>query len=165
MNIEKCSMESFCVIGKEGSTLDGEGFIARLWDEANAGFAQVEHLAQRDERGIYAGFWGAMSDLSRTFQPWENGFSQGLYLAGVQCFPDAEPPEGWTKWIIPAYEYIYVLDESPDTFMSVIGYMRENGIELAGAAHDYICPETGKNYIFLHSVALHLQRNLDCCHA
>ena len=30
MNIEKVTKGSFTVIGKEGSTLDGEGFIQRL---------------------------------------------------------------------------------------------------------------------------------------
>lgn len=141
-------MDSFCVIGKEGSTLDGEGFIARLWEEANSRFAEVEHLALRDERGVYAGFWGAMSDLSHSFAPWEENFSRGLYLAGVQCDLLAQPPKGWIKWIIPAYEYIYVENEAPDTFACVIEYMRENGLELVGAAHDYTCPETGKGYIF-----------------
>ena len=35
MKIEKCKKESFTVIGKEGSTSDGEGFIQKLWDDAN----------------------------------------------------------------------------------------------------------------------------------
>ena len=35
MKIEKVSKDSFVVIGKEGSTLDGDGFIQRLWQNAN----------------------------------------------------------------------------------------------------------------------------------
>ena len=35
MKVEKCVKESFVVIGKEGSTLDGEDFIQRLWVDAN----------------------------------------------------------------------------------------------------------------------------------
>lgn len=31
MKVKRCVKESFVVIGKEGSTLDGEGFIQRLW--------------------------------------------------------------------------------------------------------------------------------------
>ena len=31
MNIEKITKAAFVVIGKEGSTNDGEGFIGRLW--------------------------------------------------------------------------------------------------------------------------------------
>lgn len=38
MKIEKCKKEAFTVIGKEGSTNDGEGFIERLWREANSHF-------------------------------------------------------------------------------------------------------------------------------
>ena len=31
MNVKKCFKPSFTVIGKEGSTNDGSGFIQRLW--------------------------------------------------------------------------------------------------------------------------------------
>ena len=44
-----------------------------------------------------------MSDLSRSFLPWEDGFTRGLYLAGVQVPPEALPPEGWVKWTLPAF--------------------------------------------------------------
>lgn len=54
------------------------------------------------------GIWGAMSDISHLFKPWEDGFSKGLYLAGVECVDNAEAPDGWTKWIILSYEYIVV---------------------------------------------------------
>ena len=93
--------EAFVVIGKEGSTMDGEGFIQKLWDDANSHFAEVSHLAKRDENGNLVGVWGAMSDFSRSFKPWEEDFSKGLYLAGVECGHDAEAPEGWIKWTIP----------------------------------------------------------------
>lgn len=53
---------SFSVIGKEGSTLDGEGFIQRLRNEANGHFAEIKHLAKRAEDGSLVGIWGAMSD-------------------------------------------------------------------------------------------------------
>ena len=42
MKIEKYVKESFAVIGKEGSTLDGPGFIQRLWADANAHFGEVQ---------------------------------------------------------------------------------------------------------------------------
>jgi len=148
MKIERCEMSSFAVIGKEGSTNDGEGFIARLWEDANSHFGEVAHLAAKDEQGDLLGIWGAMSDMSRSFQPWEDGFSKGLYLAGVQCELDREAPEGWVKWVIPAYEYLYTECDEPDTFAKMIAYMQENGIELAGAVHDFTCPETGKSFMF-----------------
>lgn len=148
MKVERCEMPSFAVIGKEGSTSDGEGFIAKLWEDANSHFGEVQHLAAKDEQGNLLGIWGAMSDMSRSFQPWEDGFTKGLYLAGVQCELDKEAPAGWTKWMIPAYEYLYAECDSPDTFPQVIRYMEENGIPLVGAVHDFICPETGKNFMF-----------------
>ncbi len=147
MKIEKCVKKSFAVIGKEGSTSDGEGFIKRLWDNANSHFEEIRHLAKVDENGNLVGIWGAMSDFSRSFNPWEN-FSKGLYLAGVECNDDADAPDGWTKWIIPGYEYIYVECENGDEFSQTIEYLKDNAIALAGAVHDFTCPQTGKNYMF-----------------
>lgn len=148
MKINKCEKESFVVIGKEGTTEEGKGFIQRLWNDANTHFNEVAHLAKKDDDGRILGIWGAMSDFSHSFMPWENNFSQGLYLAGVECDNAAEAPEGWTKWVIPGYEYIYVENEGNDTFGKVIQYLEENNIPLAGAVHDFNCPETGKGYMF-----------------
>ncbi len=146
MRIERCEKESFVVIGKEGSTLDGAGFIQKLWDDANSHFEEVHHLAKKDENGNI-GIWGAMSDFSRSFHPWED-FSKGLYLAGVECSDDAEAPDGWTKWTIPGYEYIFVECENDDTFSNVIQYLQDHDIPLVGAVHDFTCTQTGKNYMF-----------------
>ena len=148
MKIEKCTKEAFVVIGKEGSTKECEGFIQKLWDDANSNFNEVAHLAKKDDNGNLMGIWGVMSDFSRSFNPWENNFSQGLYLAGVECNNDVEAPNGWSKWVVPGYEYLYVENESKDTFSNVIKYLQENNISLVGAAHDFNCPETGKGYIF-----------------
>ena len=148
MKIEKCIKEAFTVIGKEGSTLEEQGFIQKLWSDANSHFAEVSHLAKKDEQGNIVGIWGAMSDFSRSFHPWEDNFSKGLYLAGVECEDNAEAPKGWTKWRIPGYEYIYVECEKENTFSEVLDYMKANNITLAGAVHDFTCPETGKNYMF-----------------
>lgn len=147
MEVNKCVKESFVVIGKEGSTLDGEGFIQKLWDNANSHYGEIQHLAKKDENGNISGIWGAMSDFSRSFQPWED-FDKGLYLAGVECNDDAEAPDGWTKWVIPGYEYIYAECEKDDTFPRVLEYLKDNDIPLAGAVHDFTCPQTGKNYMF-----------------
>lgn len=148
MEINKCMKESFVVIGKEGSTNDGDGFIQKLWEDANSHFGEVEHLAKKDNNGNIAGVWGAMSDFSRSFLPWEDGFTKGLYLAGVECIDTVEAPEGWTKWIIPGYEYIYVENEGGESFVKVMEYLKENEMELVGAVHDFNCLETGKSYLF-----------------
>lgn len=147
MKLQRCEKKSFTVIGKEGSTSEGDGFIQKLWNDANSHFEEVRPLAKKDEDGQLVGIWGAMSDFSRSFAPWED-FCRGLYLAGVECNDDAEAPEGWTKWIIPGYEYISVEQEKEDTFSRTLQYLEENGISLAGAVHDFTCPRTGKNYMF-----------------
>lgn len=148
MKIEKCTKKSFAVIGKEGSTEDGADFIQRLWADANSHFAEVAHLAKKNENGDLAGIWGAMSDCSRSFQPWEDNFSKGLYLAGVECWDHAEAPAGWTKWRIPGYEYLRVECDRDTVFPEMITYLNENHIPLVGAVHDFTCPQTGKNYMF-----------------
>ncbi len=147
MNVEKVSKNSFTVIGKEGSTLDGEGFIQRLWQDANGHFEEIEGLAKRDEQGNLVGVWGAMSDLTRSFRPWDD-FSKGLYLAGAECRDDAAAPEGWVKWVIPAYESLVVEHENNQTFAEMIKYMRGNNFSLAGAVNDFTDPKTGKNYMY-----------------
>ncbi len=143
----KLIKEKFVVIGKEGSTLDGEGFIQKLWDDANGHFHEVAHLAKRDASGQLVGIWGAMSDLSRSFRPWEDGFSKGLYLAGVECVDTAEAPDGWTKWVIPGYEYL-VVENRKGAFEETLEQMKEEGITLVGAIHDHTDPATGKGYLY-----------------
>ena len=148
MNIEKRIKTSFSVIGKEGSTADGQGFIQKLWEDANAHFSEIQLLAKKDETGNLAGIWGAMSDCSRSFKPWEDNFSKGLYLAGVECMDDASAPEGWVKWTIPSYEYLCVEVESGSAFRDMLDYMNEHSMALVGAVHDFTCPASGKNYMF-----------------
>ena len=148
MKMKKCIKESFSVIGKEGSTEEGPGFVQRLWADANSHFGEVAHLAKKDESGNLVGIWGAMTDFSRQFHPWEDGFSRGLYLAGVECCDDAQPPEGWTKWVIPGFEYLCVACDHDTVFPEMIAYLQENNIPLAGAVHDFTDPQTGKNDMY-----------------
>lgn len=149
MELNKCIKESFSVIGKEGSTNDGNGFIQKLWQDANENFEEVSHLAKRDNEGNILGIWGAMSDLSGSFKPWEDNFTKGLYLAGLEVNDDAIPPKGWTKWVIPSYEYIYVKCDEDDIFSKVIKYLKDNNLQLVGAVNDFNCPEeNGQLYMF-----------------
>ena len=143
--MERITKPGFTVIGKEGSTRDGDGFIQLLWADANSHFGEIAHLAKM-ENGQLCGVWGAMSDFSRTFQPWEENFTQGLYLAGAECRDDAEPPTGWVKWVIPGYEYLRV-ETGPDAFPATLAYMEQHGLSLAGAVHDFTDPATGKGYM------------------
>ena len=123
--MEEISKNSFVVIGKEGSTEEGDGFIQKLWQEANTHFDEIAGLAKRDESGNLLGIWGAMTDFSRSFKPWDD-FNRGLYLAGAECKDEAEAPEGWVKWVLPASDYLRVECEGDNTFFGHVGiYERE----------------------------------------
>ena len=148
MQIEKSAKNAFSVIGKEGSTELGDGFVQLLWAEANAHFSEVAPLAKQNKDGSFAGFWGCMTDFSRSFSPWEEGFSKGLYLAGVECRDDAEAPKGWTKWTVPGFEYLRVLCDGSDVFTEMLRYFEAEGLTLAGAVQDFTDPKTGENYMY-----------------
>ena len=146
MKIEKIIKPAFSVIGKEGSTRDGAGFIQKLWENANANFGEIAPLVKTDETQTPIGVWGAMTDFSHSFKPWENGFSEGKYLAGAEVYDDAIAPEGWTKWTIPGFVYLKAENEEK-LFPNMLAYLNENGIPLAGAVHDFTDAKTGKNYM------------------
>lgn len=151
MEFLTCEMPAFFVIGKEGEARPGCNPAPALWAEANAHYAEVDALALRDEKGIPAGFWGAMSDLSRSFLPWEDNLSRGLYLAGVQVGEDAMPPEGWVKWTVPAFRYVYASVEGDyaEALNRGLACLQSRGLTLAGAVQDYHCPEeNGQLYLF-----------------
>ena len=147
LKMEKWCKESFVVIGKEGSTRDGGGLVQRLWAAANQHFDEIAPLVKRDANGTPEGFFGAMTDFTRSFLPWDAGFTQGLYLAGAECTADAEAPEGWVKWVIPGFEYLRVECSHDGIFPEMIAYLADNGLSLKGAVHDFTCPKTGKNYM------------------
>lgn len=138
---------AFSVIGMEGATTDGPGFIQALWDRANSRFGEVAHLAKHNPDGSLAGIWGVMTDMSRSFQPWEDGFSKGLYLAGVEVRDDAQPPAGWVRWDIPGFEYVRVENNAPDIFPRTLKTLSQEGLPLAGAVHDFTDPATGTGYM------------------
>lgn len=141
-------LPAITVIGREGSTDEGPDVVSRLWDEANEHFSEIAPLARKNLQGKLVGIWGAMSDFSRSFKPWEDDFSRGLYLAGAACKDDAEPPEGWTKWVLPASEYVYVPNDNDYCFSAGLELMKEEGLTLCGAAYDYTDPVTGNMYIY-----------------
>lgn len=145
--VKRIVKPAFCVIGKEGCTDQGSGFIQRLWEDANGHFAEIAALAKRDESGNLTGIWGAMTDTQRRFQPWEENFSRGLYLAGVECVDDAVPPDGWVKWQIPGFEYLQVENTSNTIFGDTIAYLQANNMMLAGAVQEWTIPAEEKHYL------------------
>lgn len=158
--MDRILKDSFCVIGKAGSTNDGEGFVKKLWDEANAHFQEIAQLAAKNEDGSYKGFWGAMTNFSFEFKPWENNFSEGMYLAGIEVDATAVAPRGWKKWIIPGFEYIKIPVQGSDTFANMIAYMKENDIPLVGAVQDFTDPKTGECFMLFPVTCNDSKRNL-----
>lgn len=148
MKLERRTLEAFSVIGIEGDTSMGAGFVGKLWQEANSRFSEVSELAAKDENGALIGIWGLMSDRAMHFKPWENDFSDGAYLAGVQCVDNANPPEGWKRWKAPASEYIIIKNDAPDAFQKGLIALKEQGENLIGAAYDFNDPNTGDDYIY-----------------
>jgi len=140
---------SFSVIGKEGSTDDGPLFVQRLWDDANSQVDQIAALAKKECNGDLCGIWGLMSDRERQFKPWAHNFTEGLYLAGIECHDDAQPPQGWVRWTVPAFQYLVIMNESEDTFSSTVSFLKANKLSLAGAVHDFTDPTTGKAYLYI----------------
>ena len=152
--MERIIKPAFAVIGMEGSTEDGPGFIQALWEKANSRFGEVAHLAKTNLGGSLGSVGGARSDMSRSFRPWEDDFTRGLYLAGVEVVDNAQPPEGWVRWDIPGYEYIRVENNTPDIFPRTLQALAEQGLSLAGAVHDFTDPSTGKAYMLFPIRAL-----------
>lgn len=151
MEIITCELPTFDLIGMEGKAEPGHNPAPALWEAANARFGEVEGLALRDENGVPVGVWGAMSDLSRTFLPWEDGFSRGLYLAGVQVPTGAEPPKGWTKWTLPAFACLRVKAEGDyaAAFRAGLDELSRRGLSLAGAVQEcQRMAEGGQLYLF-----------------
>jgi hypothetical protein len=147
------TLPSFAVLGKDGSTQDGEGFIESLWNAAERGLPEVESKLKITPNGPL--YWGLMSDFSRSFAPWENGFKDGLYLAGFELAdPNFLPPDGWAKWIVPERRY-YVEklgDDYKKSFERGLSQLAAAGYRLAGAVFDH--GENGEEYLYFPVVSL-----------
>lgn len=152
MDYSIVSLPEIAIIGKAGLCTKDNNVAAELWTQANGHFSEVAELGMREANGAYVGFWGAMSDESMRFLPWEDGFSRGMYLAGVEVPMEAEAPEGWTKWVMPARQYL-VADVTPDRYGEVFSdvirrVIPDKGLRLCGAACDYTDPASGQAKLF-----------------
>ena len=106
MNIRRVFKDAFAVIGKagQGPAQDAYQWVAPLWEDANAHYAEIAGIILKGADGAPSGMWGAMNDFGETNGRW--GDDGGRYMAGCEADVGAEAPEGWTKWIIPAQTYI-----------------------------------------------------------
>ena len=145
-------LPEIAVIGREGLCTKEKNAVQDLWRQFNAHFSEIADLGMKNPDGSLVGFWGAMSDEAMTFMPWTDGFSRGLYLAGLEVYEDTPVPDGWAKWVMPARKYI-VTDVTPvsygETFRNVINRLiPELGMKLAGAVCDFTDPAAGQNKLF-----------------
>lgn len=151
MEFLHCEMPSFVVIGKEGLSGKDPDWIKKLWTDLNTHLEEVLDLALKDSNGNLAGFWGAMTDVSRSFLPWSDDLKHGYYLAGIQVRKECKVPKGWSRWVIPAFEYIYTKVEGDyDTYLKAgLDTLENQDLVLAGAIQEYNCPEEdGQLYLF-----------------
>lgn len=125
----------------EGAAGNTSEWIAKIWEIANSRFNEISHLAKLGKNGEFTGFWGAMSDIDETFLPWN---WQGKYMAGIEVNEDIEAPQGWTKWILPAFRYLSVKCNQ-ENYRDVLDYMLNDYIpnhryNLVGATQEYYNP-------------------------
>ena len=152
MKYEIIDLPKIEIIGKEGFCTREKNRVQELWRQANSNFGEIAELGMKNPDGSFVGFWGAMSDETRSFLSWTEDFSRGLYLAGIEAYEDTPVPAGWVKWVMPARTYL-VTEVTPEsygeTFRAVIGrLLPELGLKLAGAVCDFTEPATGQNKLF-----------------
>lgn len=140
---EKKTLPAITVIGMQGQGPAGTGnsWIAPLWQAANERFGEIAPLVLTDDSGAPKRLWGAMSDVTHAYHPWGE---EGLYLAGAEANADAQAPEGWTKWTLPAHTYMVVMC-SQNTYQRVFSAMLDDvlprlGYTLTGAVHEVYYP-------------------------
>ena len=138
--------ERFCVIGKEIFTWDGDGLIPKLWALVDRQFAEIEPLILKDDNSKPLGKWGAMSSKKRGFSMWEENGSIGLYLAGYEAPLDVQAPKGWTKWILPGFEFLLGKIEGEGYFYRAFEALENQGLRPVAATENWIDQETGEFY-------------------
>ncbi|MBE6597943.1 MAG: GyrI-like domain-containing protein [Ruminococcaceae bacterium] len=149
MVIKRLHKSAFTVIGKKGSTEDGNGFVAELWKKANAEMEEIFPLIKRDKKGKPIGCWGLRSDFSGELGEWEDG--KGLYLAGVEVKEDSFAPFGWTKWTVPESNYISIRVEGKkaEAVKEALAYIEKLHLTVNGAYHEYMNPlAPGQTFLF-----------------
>ena len=152
INYRIVDLPRIAIIGKEGLCTKEKNIVQELWQQANSNFGDIADVGMKNADGSFVGFGGAMSDETMSFMPWTDGFSRGLYLAGIEVYEDTEVPEGWVKWVMPARKYL-VTEVRPENYGEIFGYVinsliPELGMKLAGAVCDFTEPATGRNKLF-----------------
>ena len=95
--------------------------------------------------------WGLMSDTSSWLAPWQE---VGRYLAGLEVPSDTPTPLGWTRWEMPAMEYLIVKtneDKLAATMDKVFNeVMVTEGLQLVAAVQEYYEADFGPGEVVLY---------------
>jgi len=167
MKYELIHKGSFRVIGVEGSTKDGAGFIPKLYESLRRGSQEIECLIKKNSDGTVDGTYGLMSDFSHSLKPWENNFSAGLYLAGYELKDEVEEiPEGWTVWRVKEQDYLFVKLEEGDEYQKVFSDFVSYRIpfelkSLSGAVFDFYSAEKKQTCLLFPVVDFRFKKLLD----
>ena len=107
------------------------------------------------ERALEAEGEKLLEDIEQSRTVWHlRGLTADDGRAIVAAFPDAEVPDGWTKWVVPGYEYLAIENRRADTFSRMVDYFRENGVKLVGAVQEFTDPKTQQEYLYFPIRAL-----------
>ena len=151
IEIKECRFESFSVIGLVGDNSAGPRYVDELWRAMNVQGKAVMHLAKKDDDGQIMGAWGLMNDETLSFLPPGKKTEKTVYLAGIEVDNAAKAPKGFTKWTVPASDYLYaqVGRNKLDVINAVLQYAGENGWEISGCPFDFMPPDSrGEMFMF-----------------
>ena len=141
--------DTFAVIGKmgQGEADNFNEWGMPLWDAYNAGAHEIEGLVRKNEGGAPL-LWAALNDVGESNKRWgEAGFSSsGKYMAGGEADIDVTPPDGWSKWIIPAQTYIVVTSTAAEVESVYAQIADKHGSKIVGSVHAFF-PEPGNDNI------------------
>jgi predicted transcriptional regulator YdeE len=135
MNPRIVYKDAFAVIGKmgQGPAENSHDWIMPLWKEALPRFSEISGIALTNESGGAVGVWGAMNDINEENKRWDD---KGKYMAGCEADALAIPPEGWSKWLVPAQTYL-VADCSMDAYGEVFGSIcAKEGDNIIATVHE-----------------------------
>src|SRR5574344_703251 len=156
---------AFQVIGKEGSTDEGEGFIKKLYLDLEKHFTDIEPFVKK-VKGKVEGQYGLMSDFAYKFKPWEENFTKGLYLAGPVLSSKGldHDIKGFKVWSVKEQDYFEVELEKDDNYQEVFNHFVYYQIPfemktLSGAAFDYYSFSKQKQYILFPVVDNHFKHS------
>lgn len=143
---------AFTVIGKlgEGLAAEGSSWVPPLWQLANEHFEELASVVQPESLSVLH-LWGLMSDSSSWLAPWQE---VGQYLAGLEVPSETPTPAGWTRWEMPAMDYLTVKTDvdglettMEQMFTDVLPAL---GAKLSAAVQEYYEPEFSPGEVVLY---------------